>query len=191
MDLGTQPIDELCLSNGARCGLTGFVAGLSRKTVKFDVPIVARSNLRSAAAGVVLALGAGPAVAADVLGTWATAEDKSHVEVVPCAEAAEQLCGSIVWLKEPNDDTGQPKLDKNNPDPALQSRPIVGLPLLAGFVKAAEPDVWEDGEIYNPEDGDTYSCTMTLLEDGRLEVRGYVGLPLFGKSQTWTRVTAN
>jgi uncharacterized protein (DUF2147 family) len=152
---------------------------------------VARSSLLSAAAGVVLALAAGPAAAADVLGTWATAEDKSHVEIVPCAEAAEKLCGSIVWLKEPNDDTGQPKHDKNNPEPSLQSRPIIGLPLLAGFVSGDEPNKWTDGEIYNPEDGDTYSCTMTLLEDGRLEVRGYVGLPLFGKSQIWTRVTAN
>ena len=138
-----------------------------------------------------LAFLGGPAAAADVPGTWATAEEKSRIEIVACADAQEKLCGSIVWLKEPYDDAGQPKTDRNNPDPALRSRPIIGLPLLSGFAKAAEPGVWEDGRIYNPEDGDTYSCTMTLLDDGRLEVRGYVGLPLFGKSQIWTRVTAN
>ena len=136
-----------------------------------------------------LALWTAPAAAADVLGTWATAEEKSHVEIVACPDAPEKLCGTIVWLKQPNDEAGVPKTDKNNPDEALRSRPIVGLPLLSGF----EPDIteagrWTEGKIYNPEDGETYSCTMELLPDGRLEVRGYVGLPIFGKSQIWTPV---
>jgi uncharacterized protein (DUF2147 family) len=148
---------------------------------------VARS--RKLLAALALAVLTGPAAAANVLGTWATAEDKSHVEIVACAAAPDKLCGSIVWLKEPNDEAGQPKTDKNNPDEALRTRPVVGLPLLSGFVPdITEQGRWTDGEIYNPEDGETYSCTMELLPDGRLEVRGYVGLPIFGKSQIWTRV---
>ena len=119
------------------------------------------------------------------LGTWATEGGKSHVESVTCGE---KLCGSITWLKEPLDDKGMPKHDINNPDTELQSRPIIGLPLLANFIGGTEANVWDDGTIYNPEDGETYSCTMTLLDDATLKVRGYVGLPLFGKTQVWTRV---
>lgn len=116
-------------------------------------------------------------------GLWATEGGKSHVEIAPCGE---KLCGSIVWLKEPLDDEGAAKTDKNNPDEALRDRPIVGLPLLAGFVPGEAANEWVDGTIYNPEDGETYSCTMTLQSDGSLKVRGYVGLPIFGKSQIWT-----
>lgn len=124
------------------------------------------------------------AAAADVLGVWETKEGKSKVEIMECGG---KLCGTIIWLAEPLDEEGRPKVDKNNPDPALKARPIIGLPLLNGFVASEDSNVWTDGTIYNPEDGETYSCTMTLQEDGTLKVRGYVGLPLFGKTQIWTR----
>ncbi len=122
---------------------------------------------------------------ANVLGLWATPEEKSHVKIDKCGE---KLCGSIVWLKEPMTKAGKPKIDTNNEDEKLQSRAILGLPLLNEFVKTDDPNVWEDGEIYNPEDGKLYSCVLTLEDDGRLKVRGYVGLPLFGKTQYWTKV---
>ena len=122
---------------------------------------------------------------AEVIGAWATVEGKSHVKIEKCGE---KLCGTIVWLKEPLNDEQEPKTDRNNPDTALQARKIIGLPLLTGFVPADKANKWEGGQIYNPEDGKTYKSTMTLLESGKLEVRGYVFLPLFGKSQVWTRV---
>ncbi|MEQ9643704.1 MAG: DUF2147 domain-containing protein [Alphaproteobacteria bacterium] len=147
-----------------------------------------RSSLIAVLFAGAAALVAGPALAADILGRWATEEEKSHVEIVTCADAPEMLCGTIVWLREPNDDAGQPKTDRNNPDEALRGRPIIGLPLLSGFIAGQEPNVWEDGKIYNPEDGEVYSCVMTLMEDGSLVVRGYVGIPLLGESQVWTRV---
>ncbi len=127
----------------------------------------------------------GSAKAGGVIGTWATEEGKSHVEITPCGE---KLCGSVIWLKEPLDEQGEPKHDANNPNTALQSRRILGLPLLVNFAAGDEADVWENGSIYNPEDGELYSCTMTLLDSNTLKVRGYVGLPLFGKTQVWTRV---
>lgn len=142
---------------------------------------------RALAVAAIAAGVAGPALADEgVVGTWATEGGKSHVEISRCGS---HLCGEIVWLQEPNDAAGKPKVDRNNPDQALRDRPIIGLPLLNGFVAGSEPGTWEDGTIYNPEDGETYSCTMTLLDDGRLRVRGYVGLPIFGKSQVWTRVS--
>ncbi|MDP6345916.1 MAG: DUF2147 domain-containing protein [Alphaproteobacteria bacterium] len=130
-------------------------------------------------------LAAGGAAAADAVGVWATEGGKSHVQIMPCED---KLCGTIIWLKEPLNDEGEPKHDANNPEEEMQARPILGLPLLTGFVPNGEAGVWDDGEIYNPEDGETYSCTLTLVDDDTLKVRGYVGLPLFGKTQIWTRV---
>ena len=115
----------------------------------------------------------------------ATNPDEDHVKIEKCGE---KICGRIVWLKEPLNDKKQPKTDLNNPDEALRARKIIGLPLLTGFVPADKANKWEGGRIYNPEDGETYKSTMTLIEGGKLEVRGYVGLPIFGKSQVWTRV---
>ncbi len=133
----------------------------------------------------VMTLGTGPAWAAGAIGTWATKEGKSHVTITACGD---KLCGTIVWLKEPLNDKGEPKHDANNPDKALQGRPIIGLPLLANFEATDDANYWENGKIYNPEDGEVYSCTLTLVDSDTLEVHGYVGLPLFGKTQVWKRV---
>lgn len=122
--------------------------------------------------------------AGNVLGYWFTEGNKSKVEIEPCGD---KLCGKIVWLKEPKTKEGKDKTDAHNPDKSLRSRKILGLALLSDFVKGTDGNSWEDGKIYNPEDGETYKCTMTLQDDGTLEVRGYVGIPLFGKSQIWTR----
>ncbi len=124
------------------------------------------------------------AEAAGAVGLWATEGGKSRVEIFDCAG---KLCGKIVWLKEPLDDKGQEKVDRENPDEAFKSRKILGLPLLSDFVSDGDSGrAWTDGRIYNPEDGQTYKCNMELQEDGTLKVRGYVGLPLFGKTQIWT-----
>ena len=129
--------------------------------------------------------GAGTGRAEGVKGVWRTEGGKSHVKIDDCGD---KLCGKIVWLKEPLDDAGAPKTDHNNPDEGLRKRPIFGLPLLQGFSDGDEPNVWQGGTIYNPEDGETYKSVMTLLSADELKVRGYVGLPLFGKSQLWNRV---
>ena len=132
----------------------------------------------------ILSLGV-PAWGEGVVGTWATDGDKSHVEIAPCGL---KFCGIIVWLKEPLDDDGKLRRDDNNPNKFLRDRSIVGLPLLANFVASTEGNAWEDGTIYILEDGKTYSCTLTLLDTETLKVRGYVGLPMFGKTQNWNRV---
>lgn len=140
---------------------------------------------------------AAPAWAADdadaVLGSWLTAEGKARVEIEKHDGVYD---GRIVWLKEPNypaDDktmAGQPKVDRENPDPALKARSIIGLPLISSF-KYAGDSVWSDGKIYDPESGKLYSCKMTLMMDGSLKVRGYVGISLFGRTEIWTRPSAD
>jgi len=129
-----------------------------------------------------------------VLGSWLTADGKARVEIVKHGDVYD---GSIVWLKEPNYPVGdkdhmdgQVKVDRENPDPALKTRPIIGLPLISGF-KYADDNVWNDGHIYDPESGKLYSCKMTLMMDGRLKVRGYVGFSLFGRTEIWTRPPAD
>ncbi len=134
---------------------------------------------------VALLLWSGTSWAAGPVGLWLTEGGKSRVQITECGAA---LCGAIVWLKEPLDDDGNEKVDKNNPDDTLKTRKIVGMKLLNGFVPGNEEGVWVKGTIYNPEDGETYKCTMRINEEGNLKVRGYVGIPLFGKTQIWTPV---
>jgi len=124
-----------------------------------------------------------------VLGTWVTADGKAHVQVVKHGDVYD---GSIVWLQEPDypaDDkttAGKPKVDRENPDQSLKSRPVLGLPLIQGF-KYAGDGVWNEGKIYDPTNGKLYSCNITLMMDGRLKVRGYWGISLFGRTEIWTR----
>ena len=116
------------------------------------------------------------------IGMWETGE--SHIEIYNCGEL---LCGRIAALDEPLDAEGEPKTDESNPDPALKSRPILGMDLIAGFSRKSDTK-WVGGTIYDPRDGKTYKCKMTLQNDGTLEVRGYVGVSLFGKTVVWTRI---
>jgi uncharacterized protein (DUF2147 family) len=127
------------------------------------------------------------AQAADaVVGKWLTKGGKSHVEISNCGAS---LCGKIVWLKEPNNKAGKPKLDIRNNKTALRGRPLMGLAMLQGFKKADDKGArWTGGTIYNAEDGKTYNCYIQLQADGRLKVRGYVAIKLLGKTQYWTRV---
>lgn len=131
----------------------------------------------------IAALVAAPALADDpAFGLWMVESGKAAVEVAPCGDSA---CGRIVWMEEPLDAAGAPKTDVNNKDASKRGNAICGMPMIWGFEKTA-PGEWENGNIYNPEDGDTYSSEMAVEGDA-LKVRGYVGLPLFGKSQVWTR----
>ena len=139
-----------------------------------------QSILKVLAAALLLSF-APVAAAQDILGLWNA--DDSRVEIYACGDL---LCGRIAELDEPLDANGNPKLDTNNPDPALRSRPILGMDLIAGFSPKGEGK-WRGGTIYDPRDGKTYKCAMSLKPDGTLEVRGYVGVALFGKTVVWTR----
>jgi uncharacterized protein (DUF2147 family) len=120
---------------------------------------------------------------ADVSGVWETVEGKSHVEIKQCD--GDKFCGQIIWLKEPNDKAGAPKKDINNSNVDLRSREIIGINLLKQLEKTGDNE-WDDGYIYNPEDGETYSSEMSLRSADVLEVKGCV---LFlCKTQVWKRL---
>jgi uncharacterized protein (DUF2147 family) len=125
-----------------------------------------------------------------VFGLWITPEKDCKIEIFKCGI---KYCGRIAWLKEPlypADDeggmAGKPIVDRENPNPDLRSRLLMGLQLMEGFTYIGK-NVWEKGTIYNPDNGKTYKCKMTLASPSRLEVRGYVGIPLLGATSIWTR----
>jgi uncharacterized protein (DUF2147 family) len=118
----------------------------------------------------------------DVLGFWLTDDGMAKIEIY---KKEGKYHGKIIWLKEPNNPDGTPKLDTENPKEELRKRPVLGLDLVKGFV--FEDGVWEDGEIYDPNNGKTYDCRMKL-KGNKLEVRGYIGLSMFGRTVVWTKV---
>ncbi|OIN57483.1 DUF2147 domain-containing protein [Arsenicibacter rosenii] len=120
-----------------------------------------------------------------IVGTWLNGTKKGHIQLY---KQGDKYFGKIVWLKEPNDPaTGKPKTDVKNENAANHNRPVLGLVNLTNF-EYDGGNVWDEGKIYNPEDGKTYSCKLTLKDANTLDVRGFVGISLIGKTQTWTRV---
>ena len=119
-----------------------------------------------------------------VVGVWKTGDGNAIVRIY---KNADKYQGKIVWLKEPNDpETGKPKLDKNNSTETLQNRPLIGLLNIYGF-KFIEKNLWDEGNIYDPKSGNTYSCTIKMLNANTLEVRGYIGVSLIGRTDVWTK----
>ena len=117
-----------------------------------------------------------------IVGHWYNTEKDAKIEIYKCES---KFCGKVVWLEEPNDDMGQAKRDANNPELGLQSETILGLNLLTDFDYSGKNE-WEGGKIYDPKNGKTYSCIIKLKENGDLEVRGFVGFSILGRTVRWT-----
>jgi uncharacterized protein (DUF2147 family) len=136
-----------------------------------------------AAVALVGSLGGGAALAAEPTGNWLTQAGTSRIRIADCGGA---LCGTIVWLKEPNDpDTGKPKTDKNNSDAAKRNRPLLGVQIVLGM-KPNGADKWA-GQVYNAEDGKTYSGNLTYSGGSSLQLQGCALGGLVCKGQTWTK----
>jgi len=123
----------------------------------------------------------------DILGVWLNEDKDAHIKVY---NEGGKFFGEIIWLKDPIDEeTGKPKLDDENVDESLQSRPILGLMLLKDFEFDGD-DEWENGKIYDPKNGKTYSCYIEFKDQTKnlLKVRGYIGFSMIGRTTYWTRV---
>lgn len=120
----------------------------------------------------------------EIVGIWEPSSGKARVKI---DKIEDKYYGRIVWLREPNDENGNPKKDKNNPDETLRVKPLLGYRMLREFTYSGDK-VWENGTIYDPESGSTYSCTITMTDDNTLEVRGYIGVSLFGRTDVWKRL---
>ncbi len=126
-----------------------------------------------------------------IVGQWLNAKGTAHIDIY---KSEGKYFGKIVWLKEavyPADDkkgmAGQPKVDRENPDPAKRKAPIVDLVILRDFTFGGGKQ-WENGKIYDPENGKDYKCKMTLTSPDALDVRGFIGFSLLGRTEHWTRV---
>lgn len=115
------------------------------------------------------------------LGRWVTESGNLEIEIAPCAEPpADALCGKVVRVLA--------NLSMSAPGQEMQpadTRPALGMALLTGLQPAGD-GVFK-GTIYNRENAKHYSVKLTPAEPAQLLVRGYVGLPLFGKTQVWRR----
>ena len=129
-----------------------------------------------------------------VMGTWLTASKAAEIRLTPCADPARgPVCGQIVKLIDPKDVNGKPAVpeeitDTRNTDPTLRGRKVLGMVMLYDFAKTADPNSFESGTIYSGENGKTYKANLGLQADGTLRLRGYVGVPMLGETQIWTRV---
>ena len=119
-------------------------------------------------------------------GYWLTAKNAAIIDIFRCPDG-ETLCGRLVWFRADADDPPQP-VDSRNPDPARRDQPLCGLVFLRGF-KAAGPDSWDHGTVYDAESGSTYHAIIKLRADGTLDLHGYIGISLLGRSEIWTRYT--
>ncbi len=113
---------------------------------------------------------------------WYNEEKTAKIQIYKATDG--KFYGKVVWLKVPNID-GKPKTDNNNPDKNKVNDPLLGLVLLKGFKKDGEKG-YDDGTIYDPKNGKTYSCKITNKGD-LLDVRGYIGFSFIGRTTVWTK----
>jgi uncharacterized protein (DUF2147 family) len=117
-----------------------------------------------------------------IVGVWLNAEKDAKVEIY---KTGDKYYGKIVWGKniyEPDGKTA--RTDIKNPDPKLRSRSLVNLVILNNF--KYDDGEWNGGKIYDPKSGKTYSCVMRF-KGNNLEIKGYVGITLLGRTTVWTR----
>jgi len=115
-----------------------------------------------------------------------TGAEKSQVQIYKDPNG--KYYGKIVWLKEPMKN-GKPKVDDKNPDAKLQNRAIIGLEILKGFKFNESDNEWNDGTIYNPTSGKTYSCYINFESATKIKIRGFIGASWMGLGKTayWTK----
>jgi uncharacterized protein (DUF2147 family) len=126
----------------------------------------------------------------DILGAWFNQKRDAKIDIFKCGN---DYCGKIVWLKEPlypagskDGIPGTPKLDDKNPDAARQKTPLMDLQIMQGMQFAGD-NLWKNGKIYDPDSGKTYSSKATLVSPKELDLRGFIGFSMLGRTEKWTR----
>jgi uncharacterized protein (DUF2147 family) len=117
----------------------------------------------------------------DILGVWYNTEEDAKIEIF---KEGGKYFGRVVWLKDPMED-GKPVMDANNADKSKRNRPIIGMKLLENF--EFKGGSWENGSIYDPRNGKTYASTIKRKGEKVLEVRGFIGVTLIGRTVEWTK----
>ncbi len=158
------------------------VRGRTAKTKGKPMKFLRTATVATALLGVWL----GTVRAAEPIGNWQTEDGKATVRIANCGGG---LCGTIVALKEANDpDTGRPKTDKNNADANLRNRPMIGVLIVLGMKPSGTANKWA-GQVYNAEDGKTYSGSLTLQDASTIKLEGCILGGLVCKASIWTRAS--
>jgi uncharacterized protein (DUF2147 family) len=121
----------------------------------------------------------------DPSGLWWVDRGSAKVEIT---RSGDELRGRIVWLRSPFGMDGCPLRDTENRDPEMRDRPVLGLEIVRGLIESEEEGVWTGGEVYEPDSGRSFRCTLELDGPDRLQIRGYIGFRLLGRTTTWFRV---
>ena len=123
------------------------------------------------------------------VGTWKSIDDatKKEKSLVRITESGGVLTGKIEKLLDPAT-AADAVCDKCSDE--RKDKPILGMTIISGVKKSASADdLWDGGQILDPNDGKIYKLRLSPVDGGKkLEVRGYIGLPLLGRTQTWIRV---
>jgi uncharacterized protein (DUF2147 family) len=118
----------------------------------------------------------------DVEGRWLSGDGEGWIEIQIVAGG---LIGIIAGSPKPQ--AGEaPRQDDLNPDPGLRDRPLDGMTIMSGLTYEGDGH-WSGGTIYDPNSGKTYKCSLTQVDANTVKLRGYIGISLFGRSDTWTR----
>ena len=119
----------------------------------------------------------------NIEGDWYSENKDAIIKIY---KVGNTLSGKITCIKNPNDKNGNPKTDPENPNEKLKSRKRLGMIMMYDFTYDGDNE-WDDGEIYDPESGNTYSGIITMTSKNKLDLRGYVGISWFGRTSQWTR----
>jgi uncharacterized protein (DUF2147 family) len=124
----------------------------------------------------------------EIVDQWYNEEKSSIITVSKNSNGT--YSGKITWLEDnTNADGSSPRRDEFNPEASRQNRLLKGLTILTDLEYNREDQQWQNGLIYDPENGKTYECYCELNEDGTLYFKGYIlGITWLGRSTTWTRV---
>jgi glucan biosynthesis protein C len=163
-----------------------FLCGMKLRRRPGIVPLARRVETAALVIAITLFSGRTASFAASPLGLWYAEGGAARVEVTACGDT---LCGRVVWLRSPFDEDGCELRDRQNPDPSLRDRSLIGLEILHGLEHTGA-NTWEGGSIYDPTTGNTYRARLLLDGENRVQLRGYVGIPLLGRTTQWFRVGA-
>ena len=120
-------------------------------------------------------------------GLWRTIDDDGKTErsLVRISDAGGTLTGKIEKIADPTRQDAR----CTDCEGARKDQPVLGMTIIEGVRSGSSADLWDGGTILDPNNGKVYKVRMTLKDGGRtLDVRGYVGMPLLGRTQTWQRV---
>lgn len=123
-----------------------------------------------------------------IVGVWWNDKKTSKIEI---KEQNGKFIGTVIYISPTSYVNGEPEKDFNNPDPKLRTKSRLGLQILSNLKYVAKDNQWQEGRIYDPDNGKTYDCYAWFDKDpNTLYLKGYVvGIKLLGRSTTWTRAT--